>query len=728
MSKVSINRPTFSESWYRVANQTPRLHPAVHVRRQLYRGIIWFILQDPANCRYFRVSEAAYHFIAMLDGRRTVSRVWRVCLERFGDAAPTQGEVIQLLCQLHESNLLQGSLAPDAEALFKRYQKRVWRDVRSSFGNIFFIRFPLWDPDRFLDRWVGVVGQLFSRFGLVLWVGLLVAGFLSIANHLGTLAAKAPDALNPENLPLLYAAIVIVKLFHEFGHAFACKYFGSKTGSGGEVHQMGLTLLFFTPLPYVDASSAWALRNKWHRITVGASGMLTELAIASIAAMLWTQTAEGSTLNAIAYNIMLIASVSSLAFNGNPFLRYDAYYILLDLLEIPNLESRSKLYLGYLVKHHVWGVDHAADPSHTAGERGWLVFYAIASTVCRVVIIGAIALMLMNTFVTIGTVLVAVLVIRWLLMPAARFVRYLATSRELAQQRGRAVASSALCALVLFVAVGWVNLPDRCQVQGVVEPHDYAVIRMKTTGFVQNVLKSGTRIGPEGPILVSATNPDQETEKDQLLAEYRRLRIKRQYAQTKEAAAVQIVDEKIAALDEKIKRARQNLADLTLRSPIQGIWVAPDADQLMARRLEQGHHIGVVADLDHLRIRAVANQQVASRLIEDARSQVDIRVNNRPDIEFSGTIEKIIPAGQEQLPSAALGYAAGGMTRIDLEDATGRRAADPFFEILVLPSSGAKVALRPGQTMALRFETSPKPLLVQGWRTLLQLFQRRYQA
>ncbi len=725
---MSIDRPTFSESWYRVSNLYPRLHPAVHVRRQLYRGIIWFILQDPANCRYFRVSEAAYHFIAMLDGRRTVSRVWRVCLERFGDAAPTQGEVIQLLCQLHESNLLQGNLAPNAEALFKRYQKRVWRDVRSSFGNIFFIRFPLWDPDRFLGRWVGVVGHLFSRFGLVLWVGLLVAGLLSVANHLGTLAAMAPDALNPKNLPLLYAAIVIVKLFHEFGHAFACKYFGRKTGSGGEVHQMGLTLLFFTPLPYVDASSAWALRNKWHRITVGASGMLTELAIASIAAMLWTQTAAGSTLNAIAYNIMLIASVSSLAFNGNPFLRYDAYYILLDLLEIPNLESRSKLYLGYLVKRHLWGIDRAVDPSHTTGERGWLLFYAVASTACRVFILGAIALMLMNTFVTIGAVLVAVLVIRWLLMPATRFVRFLATSRELDRQRGRAVASSALCALVLFVAIGWVNLPDRCQIQGVVEPHDYAVIRMKTAGFVQGVLDSGTRIEPDGAILVSANNPDQEAEKDQLLAEYRRLRIKRQSAQTKEAAAVQIVDEKIAALDEKIKRARQNLANLTLRSSIQGIWVAPEADRLKARRLEQGHHIGVVADLDRLRIRAVASQQVASRLIEDARPRVEIRVKNRPDIEFTGTIEKIIPAGQEQLPSAALGYAGGGTTRIDLEDETGRRAADPFFEVFVLPSSSAKVFLRPGQTMALRFETTPKPLLVQGWRTLLQLFQRRHQA
>ncbi len=725
---MSINRPTFSESWYRISELNPRLHGAVNVQRQHFRGVRWFVLQDPAGVRFFRLSEAAYHFSAMLDGRRTVGQVWQTCMERFGDVAPTQGEVIQLLCQLHGSNLLQGNLAPDAEALFKRHRKRVWRDVRSAFGNLFFIRIPLWDPDRFLGRWVGGVGHVFSKTGLLVWVAILLAGLWSIAGHVGTLAANAQDVLNPENLPLLYVAILIVKLFHEMGHAFSCKHFGEKTGAGGEVHQMGLTLLFFTPLPFVDASSAWALRDKWHRIIVGASGMLAELAIAGLAAILWTRTADGSTVHAIAYNIMLIASVSSLAFNGNPFLRYDAYYILLDLLEIPNLESRSKLYVSYLVKRYVWGLDQAVDPSHTSGERGWLTFYAISSTVCRMFIMGAIALMLMNRYVLVGTLLAAALMFRWGLLPVVHLFRFLTTSPELARHRARAGVTCVAAAGVLFVAVGWVKMPDRCRIEGVVEPVDYAVIHMKTTGFVGMVLESGARTEPEGPPLVAATSPELESKRDQLMAENQRLQLSRQAAQTQDAAGAQIMDEKIAALDEQIVRTRRNLENLALHSPMPGVWVVPDADRLVDRRLDQGQRIGVVVDLDRLHIRAVASQQVASRLIEAARTRVDIRVKNRPDLELTGRIQKIIPAGQEQLPSAALGYAAGGATRIDQEDSTGRQAAEPFFEILVAPSASASVVLRPGQTMALRFETSPKPLLVQGWRTLLQLFQTRSQA
>ena len=649
-------------------------------------------------------------------------------MERFGDAAPTQGEAIRILCQLHDANLLQGNLAPDARMLFQRYRKKVWRDIRSTMGSIFFIRIPLWDPDLFLNRWVAAVGPLFSAAGLVLWVAILLVGVAAIGSHLGSLAADVHSVLDPANLPLLYVAILIVKMIHELGHAFACKHFGQQSGTGGEVHQMGLTLLFFTPLPFVDASSAWALPNKWHRIIVGAGGMLAELAIAALAALLWTQTADGSTVHAIAYNIMLIAGVSSLAFNGNPFLRYDAYYMLLDFLEIPNLDSRSKQYLAFLVKRHVWGLNGIVDPSHTPGERGWLVFYAVAATVCRAVILAAIALMLMRMVPAVGTLLAVILVVRWVLVPLGRLVRYVLVSPDLASNRPRALVTCMVAGTALFVVAGMTQVPDRFRIEGVVEPVKYSVVHMKTSGFVRTVLASGTHTGPAGPALLIADNPELETRRIELLAEERQLQLRRRSVETRETAAAQILDEKMAALDEKLTRIRQDLENLELFSTISGVWVAPDADRLTAMFLDQGQRIGVVADLERLHIRAVANQQVASRLIADTHSTVTIRAKNRPDLALTGRIQKIIPAGQERLPSAALGYAAGGGTRIDQADDTGLQAAEPFFEILVAPDGPSAIQLKPGQIMALRFDSSPKPLMVQGWRSLLQLFQQNRQV
>src|ERR1051325_9571322 len=119
---MSIERPTFSENWHRVAQLRPRLRAAVRNFRQHYRGRMWHVLADPASNQFFRLDEPAFRFVGLLDGRRTVSEAWRIVSEDMADAAPTQNEAIQLLGQLYTSNLLQAEMAPDAEQLFTRYR------------------------------------------------------------------------------------------------------------------------------------------------------------------------------------------------------------------------------------------------------------------------------------------------------------------------------------------------------------------------------------------------------------------------------------------------------------------------------------------------------------------------------------------------------------------------------------------------------------------------------
>ena len=173
---MAVDRPTFHEAWYRVADLRPRLLAGVQVHRQHFRGQTWHVLDNPANNQFSRINEEGYRFIGLLNGRRTVAEVWQICNEQLGDRAPTQGEVIQLLGQLHTSNLLHVELPPDSEALFNRYRKRITREVQSYLMNLLFLRIPLLDPDRFLDRWVGIFGRVFSWLGLVLWLVLVGTG------------------------------------------------------------------------------------------------------------------------------------------------------------------------------------------------------------------------------------------------------------------------------------------------------------------------------------------------------------------------------------------------------------------------------------------------------------------------------------------------------------------------------------------------------------------------
>ena len=726
---MAVDRPTFHEAWYRVARLHPRLLSSVQIYRQHFRGQMWYVLENPVNNKFFRLSPEAYHFIAMLDGRRTIADVWQICNEQLADKAPTQGEVIQLLGQLYCSNLLCAELAPDTQSLFNRYRVRIRRQIQGFLTNLLFIRIPLLDPDRFLNLWVGFVGWIFGWIGLVLWSIAIGAGLYFILGNIKELLYQSSNVLAPDNLILLYISMVSIKVCHEFGHAFACKKFGRLNGSGGQVHVMGVMFLVFVPLPYLDASSAWAFRKKRHRVTVGMSGIMVELFCAAIAAIVWANTSTG-TLHIIAYNIIFVASVSTILFNGNPLLRFDAYYVLSDLLEIPNLGQRSKGYIYYLVKKYCWKVKSALNPAHNLGEKLWFVFYGIASTTYRIYICIRILLFLNDRlpeelFVLVPFFVISAIVM-WVFVPLGNFIRYLVTSGELNRSRSRAVASTLGALAIVIVCIGIIKIPDHCRVEGIAEPVDIVAVHAECDGFITDFLPSDKIVSPGRDFLIKAVNPTLEAEKKILLAELRALEVRQRIAKTQEIAVAQILGEQIEALNEKIARVDSELASLHLQPALTGTWISPNIEKLQGAFLRRGQQIGFVANVDDLLIRATAGQELAALIVEQAFKDLEIRIKGRPDMKLTGQIEKIFPAGQEELPSEALGYGVGGSMPTLPQDSRGLRTAEKFFEIRIRPNPDSSVLLLTGQRVVARIKMPSKPLAFQWWRSLRQLFQRRF--
>ena len=148
--------PTFSESWYRVAALKPKLRAGAQVSRQFYRGDRWYVVRDPAGNQFHRLSDAAYRFVGLLDGRRSVEEAWDLVGGQLADDAPTQPEVIQVLSQLYAANLLETNITPDAMVLLRRHKKLVQQKMQNRLMNVLFPRIRLWDPDRFLCRWMPV--------------------------------------------------------------------------------------------------------------------------------------------------------------------------------------------------------------------------------------------------------------------------------------------------------------------------------------------------------------------------------------------------------------------------------------------------------------------------------------------------------------------------------------------------------------------------------------------
>lgn len=737
---MAVENPTFSESWYRVAALRPRLRATVQVRRQHFRGRIWHVVQDPVNNQFFRLHPAAYRFVGMLDGRRTVSQVWRSCNERLGDEALTQNEAIGVLGQLYAANLLQANLPPDAEGLFQRYRKRRSQQVRGQVANFLFVRVPLFDPDRLLDALVGVAGLAFTPVGLVAWLAVLAVGGWFAFGAWRELAAEGEELLRASrlvgNLPLMYAAFLAAKVLHEFAHGVACKKFGRRVRGGGEVHTMGIMFLVFAPMPYVDASSAWALRSKLHRVVIGAAGMMAELALAAAAVVVWAWTADAADpwlagVHAVAYNVLLIASVSTLLFNGNFLLRFDGYYILSDLLGIPNLWSRSRQYVCHLVKRYAWGVRQSIDPANSAGEAAWLFVYGVASTAFRVLICVKILLMLMDRFFYVGAGLATAAAVTWVVLPLGRLVHYLAASGELTRRRGLAVASTVAVLAAGVGSLGMLDAPDRWRIEGVVEGREMAYVHARADGFVRDVLPSGRPVvaggqGRQGTVVVAAVNRELETSWKNLLHERAALEARQRIARLRSVedrrykTLVQILERDLAHLDRQRRLLAEERASLSIPAPRTGTWVSRHADRLAGTYVRRGESLGQVVSLDRVVIRARASQRLAGMLIaEPAASEVAVRVAGRPGTVSRGTW-RIRPAGQRGGEAAGRGAAAGTAGR------AGEPASPRQFDIEVTPLDRPGWPLLPGQRVVVQFQMPRRPLLGQWWRSLRQMAQRRF--
>ncbi|MGH9810280.1 MAG: peptidase M50, partial [Terriglobia bacterium] len=236
----------FSSSWYRVADLKPRLRTHTAIHRQVFRGKIWYVLQDHQTGHFHRLSPIANLMLCLMDGRRTVRDIWEAAGRKSQDYPPTQDETIHLLAQLHSSDLLQGEIPPDFEEMAERSEKadkqRLMQRLRSPMA----LRLPLFDPDRLLNLTLPLVRPVFTVWGFLAWLALVLTGFILAVLHWPELTTDVADrVLATENIALVMCVYPVVKSLHELGHAYATKVWG------GEVHEVGIMLLVFIPVLYV---------------------------------------------------------------------------------------------------------------------------------------------------------------------------------------------------------------------------------------------------------------------------------------------------------------------------------------------------------------------------------------------------------------------------------------------------------------------------------------------
>ncbi|MHC4592939.1 MAG: efflux RND transporter periplasmic adaptor subunit, partial [Planctomycetota bacterium] len=527
----------------------------------------------------------------------------------------------------------------------------------------------------------------------------------------------ANGILARDNLPYLYVAFVLIKVCHEFGHAFAAK------NQGAEVHRMGIMFLIFMPVLYVDTTSVWAVPRKWPKVLVGTAGMMAELFIASFALFAWLSVEPGP-LRVILYNMIFIASVSTILFNGNPLLRYDAYYILADLIEIPNLRHRSTQYILYLLKKYVVG-QRIPPATDSRKEKVWFVVYGVLATLYRCFIVTAILLFIASKLLILGVLMAMAVAALWIVTPFVKLLKYIFFDRVTRPVRLRAVAVFLVTIGAVVFLLGGVPVPAGVRTPCALEPHEQRVLRAEWPGFFSDVyVRDGDRV-EEGQLLAQITNEELDFGILRAEREIERVGARLRMFETGKQAEAQAEAYRMEMLRKDLDLLRARKASLTVRAPFDGQVIAPDLERVEGRFLKLGDPLFTVASLDKLRIVAVVSDADVAAIRAARDRDVRIKLASAPDVIYLGTVERVRPSATHEPPPAALTQAGGGKVLLDPNAREDARTLLPWHRVDVILR---EMPVEPpvGVTGTARFRVGREPVGKRLYMRFRRMLHRRF--
>lgn len=705
------------QSWEKYAPLRPKLANHAQLIRQQHQHEQVFVLHNHLTGQFFRLSNNASHFAGLMNGQHSVAQLLELTNQQFPENTLSKDAAIALLEKLFRAEVLQTETGTQAATYFSPIDNGDKHPWLAKLSNPLAVKIPLFNPDNVLRLCNPFMQRIFTPMGGAAW--LLIVGFaclLTLTHWAEIRADESVSFLSPDNLLLLGLAYPLVKLCHEFAHGFAVKKWG------GTVQEAGIILLALLPVPYVDASAAYTFEQRMPRIIVSAAGILAELFCAALALFIWLASSQGF-VHSFAYNIMLIGSLSTLVFNANPLLRYDGYYILTDLIGIPNLAPRAHRYIKYLFQYHILKITSLTAPSMTTREQLWFIGYGIVSKIYKIALIFVIILFIAQSYPYIGLFIACWACIALIIIPLLKQLSFLLLSPLLNRKRARAIFMTcgfiATSVLLLFV----VPFPLSTVTLGVVIPPEATELRAEGDAQITELLATPHSSVTKDQALILTNDPFLPAQLKVMTAKLTELSLRQQaLLGSQQQVKIQIMTDEIKLLQKELARKQEQADALTIRSPGDGTFMLDQPKDLVGQFVKQGQRVGYVTNLSKPTVRAVL-QQSEIGLIRTGVKSVGVRLTQDLGREIPARIIQQVPGAMQILPSPALGPLGGGPFATRPQDETGLETAETIFIVeLALDIALAQL----GQRAYVRFEHASEPIGKQWLRKFRQLFLRKF--
>ncbi len=721
--------------------------PDLESKKHRYHGRVYWVVKEPVALNYYRFHEEEYAILNMLDGHTSLQAIKDRFQNEFAPQRITLQDLQQFVGMLHRSGLVVSHATGQGRQLRRRGDEKKKKERLGKLANIFALRFRGIDPERILNFlnpltwWIFTVPALIciGMFGLTA-LTLVLVNFQEFRTKLPTFE----QFFAAENWIWLGATMAIVKILHEFGHGLSCKRYG------GECHEMGFMFLVFTPCLYCNVSDSWMLPNKWHRVFIGAAGMYVELILASIATYLWWFSEPGM-LNFLCLSVMFICSVSTLVFNGNPLLRFDGYYILMDILEIPNLRQKATEILKRWFQQVCLGLELQDNPFLPHKKQFWFALYTVASVIYRWVVVFSIMMFLMKVLEPYGLQALGRLIAfsglaGMVIQPLWQSIKFFRTPGKASKMKQKNVVTSLAVAVALIVGIVFIPLPFSVECAVEIQPNDaQQVFAMVPGRLVSWHKRPGESIGV-GETIAQLDNIDLQMQLLKNANEYEmavsRFRILKdqQYIDPQAKAQLdtqaEIVQSKKAMLD----NIRERVDMLDVKSHVAGVILSPpkkpipkqaEAEQQLPTwsgdPFDHKNQSAFFSESDLLCLVGEPSMMEAVLVVDQhdidlvhEGDEADIKIDSARMETFTGNIEKISEMEMTVAPEN-LGIQSGG--RLDTEmDSSGRlRPISASYQARV-PLKNIDIPLRAGYRGQAKIYVGWKSV---GWR-IYRFFARTF--
>jgi putative peptide zinc metalloprotease protein len=694
----------------------PRLRPAqvgirqdLEVHRHVFRGEVSYVFRDPMTLAVHKVSEADYQLCAALDEDRPLGEVFDQLVEDGRVDQEDEESFFQFILGLHGLGFLNLPV-PDNESLYRRRQQKIKAKRSAKLMGFLFLQVPLINPDTFLERTKHLVSWVFTKWSLMVWSVVVGSALVLLAKNWAEFFTPIGDVFTPERLLGMWFSLVVLKLIHEYGHAYACKVFG------GEVPEIGAYFIAGTPCAYCDCTSSWGFTKRAHRLIVVLAGIYVELFIAAIAVFVWA-IAPSATVKLIAFDIVVVAGVATVLANLNPLMRFDGYYIFSDLLEIPNLRSTAQKQAINLLKHLAIGVPMPPN-RYSFGLNTGLVIFGVLSALYKITIVLGISALLSTKYLYLGIGLATFYGGMEFYKAAKNIGNYLIHSEEAQRHRVRAGALATMVFAALPLAIVFVPVPRPIMATGMVGLENEQSYFAGTAGFISSIHVNPGEVLRQGAPIATLENPRAQDAVDLARHEYEAAMIR----------ADSLLEDNPSQASIFRKTAESSLARLRREEEIlERLEITTEGSAVVIQALPKSKE-GSFVSLGEPIAKTGSGRWVIRGLVREALladvglgigEEVEFRSASSPGDTIRARITHIGQLGKKEIALETLTALGGG--EIPISPVTGE-ANEPYFEIEAILIGQPTVSF--GNTGRVFLGTHSEPIATTLWRSGLRLLQK----